>query len=116
MEKNFLNYEQSLTLKELGFDEKTFYAYYKDTGNLLAIGKGNTYDTPAPLYQQAFRWFRKKHQLHSTITSISQESWQWHITKPSESLGTLYEEDFYTYEEAEDACINKLIEIAKESV
>ncbi len=47
------------------------------------------------------------------ITSISQESWQWHITKPGESLGKLYEEDFYTYEEAELECLKKLIEIVK---
>lgn len=64
------------------------------------------------------RWFREKYNLHSTITSISQESWQWHITKPGESLGKLYEEDFYTYEEAEQAgvmleCLKKLIEIVK---
>jgi hypothetical protein len=59
------------------------------------------------------RWFREKYNLHSTITSISQESWQWHITKPGESLGKLYEEDFYTYEEAELECLKKLIEIVK---
>ncbi len=59
------------------------------------------------------RWFRNEHKLHSTITSISQESWQYHITKPGEVLGTLYEEDFYFYEEAEYYCIEKLIEILK---
>jgi hypothetical protein len=51
--------------------------------------------------------------LHSTITSISQESWQWHITKPGESLGKMYQEDFYTYEEAELACLVKLIDIVE---
>jgi hypothetical protein len=66
-----------------------------------------------PLFQQAFRWFREKYQLHSTITSISQESWQWHITKPGESLGKMYQEDFYTYEEAELACLFKLIDIVE---
>jgi hypothetical protein len=59
----------------------------------------------------ALRWFREKYQLHSTITSISQESWQWHITKPGESLGKMYQEDFYTYEEAEQDCLVKLIDI-----
>jgi hypothetical protein len=67
----------------------------------------------APLYQQAFRWFREKYKLHSTITSISQESWQWHITRPGESLGKLYNEDFYTFEEAELECLIELIEIVK---
>lgn len=59
----------------------------------------------------ALRWFREKYQSHSTITSISQESWQWHITKPGESLGKMYQEDFYTYEEAEQDCLVKLIDI-----
>ena len=61
------------------------------------------------------RWFREKYKLHSTITSISQESWQWHITKPGESLGKLYNEDFYTYEEAESACLDELIKIVKKN-
>jgi hypothetical protein len=69
--------------------------------------------TAAPTFSQAFRWFREKYQLHSTITSISQESWQWHIQKPGQQLGKLYDEDFYTYEEAELACLKRLIEIVK---
>ena len=104
MEKEFIPYEQALALKELGFDEPCMSS--RDMNN----GKGLI---QIPLYQQAFRWFREKHKLHFTITSISQESWQWHITKPGESLGKLYDEDFYTYEEAELACLNKLIELIK---
>jgi len=106
MNKEFVTYEQALALKELGFNIPSVSDYsYPSSGNLI---------TQAILYQQAFRWFREKHQLHSTITSISQESWQWHITKIGESLGKLYDEDFYTYEEAEDACIDKLINMVKE--
>ena len=104
MKKEFINYNQALALKELGFDEPCMASKDMNNGHGLI---------QLPLYQQAFRWFREKHQLHSTITSISQESWQWHIAKPGESLGKLYDEDFYTYEEAEDACIDKLIEIVK---
>jgi len=105
MEKEFIPYEQALELKELGFDIPSISGYsYSDSDKLL---------TQAILYQQAFKWFREKYKLHSTITSISQESWQWHITKPGESLGKLYDEDFYTYEEAELACLKKLIEIVK---
>ena len=119
MENEFVSYTQALALKELGFDEESF-------GHYRTFGKNLFYATPiarnlparyrvinAPLYQQAFSFFREKHKLHSTITSISQESWQWHITKPGESLGKLYNEDFYTYEEAEQECLDKLIEICK---
>ena len=69
-----------------------------------------------PTFAQAFRWFREKYQLHATVTSISQESWQWHITKPGESLGKLYDEDFYTHGEAELACLEKLLEIVEENL
>ena len=124
MTQEFIPYELAVKLKELGFDEPclgrwlVITEWEKPTGEVrLQIGsKVEDYSKnqcAAPLYQQAFRWFREKYQLHSTITSISQESWQWHITKPGESLGKLYDEDFYTYEEAELACLDKLIEITK---
>lgn len=113
MKKEFIPYEIALALKELGFDEPCLM-YIDDEEDLINDDTAEWIGAiKAPLYQQAFRWFRKKYQLHSTITSISQESWQWHITKPGESLGKLYDEDFYTYEEAELECIKKLIEIVK---
>ncbi len=113
MKKEFIPYEIALALKELGFDEPCLM-YIDDEEDLINDDTAEWIGAiKAPLYQQASRWFRKKYQLHSTITSISQESWQWHITKPGESLGKLYDEDFYTYEEAELECIKKLIEIVK---
>lgn len=126
-EKEFVPYEQALALKELGFDEpfKIFdqAIVFRNKGicmaNEYALEYFDFYGDEvisAPLKQQVFRWFREKYDLHSTITSISQESWQWHITKPGESLGKLYEEDFYTYEEAELECLKKLIEIVKQQL
>jgi len=105
MEKEFVPYVLAVKLKALGFNKLCMSSRDMNNGEGLI---------QLPLYQQAFRWFREKYQLHSTITSISQESWQWHITKPGESLGKLYDEDFYTYEEAELACLEKLIEIVEQ--
>ncbi len=117
MEKEFVTYNQALALKDLGFDEPCFMFYYDEgyglTRDVIIKTSKDSNPCNAPLKQQAFSFFREKHKLHSTITSISQESWQWHITKPGESLGKLYNEDFYTYEEAEQACLDKLIEIIK---
>ena len=125
MEKEFIPYEQALALKELGFDEPCLFAFDNCStpmrcSNLRTneqkfngVNYNSSTYTSQPTFSQAFRWFREKYKLHSTITSISQESWQWHITKPGESLGKLYEEDFYNYEEAELACLKKLIEIVK---
>jgi hypothetical protein len=126
MENNFVSYEIALELKELGFDEKCLAIYSnanRKTGlytlkefrlKLIKQYSQENKGVKAPLFQEVFDWFREKHKLHSTITSISQESWQWHITKPGESLGKVFDEDFYSYEEARLACLQKLIEICKE--
>lgn len=96
-------------LKKLGYKHYTEYTI-EELDNLPLNSEERIIEQSLVL-----RWFREKYNLHSTITSISQESWQWHITKPGESLGKLYEEDFYTYEEAELECLKKLIEIVNES-
>ena len=120
LQKDFLHYELALKMKQLGFDEPCMY--YVDEQNNSFIYNFQTHPDEfiewcgvkvisTPTYSQSFKFFREKYQLHSTITSISQESWQWHITKPGESLGKMYQEDFYTYEEAEQDCLVKLIDI-----
>lgn len=54
----------------------------------------------APNQSLLQKWLREVHEIHITITSISQESWQCHITRIGECLGKNYTEDLYTYEEA----------------
>jgi hypothetical protein len=127
MKKEFIPYEQALALKELGFDEESLGRYN---------GEGYLYNTLAPykyiiipstgiqsiknyclapLYQQAFRWFREKYGLYgypfsqSSQTNIwfkyfIQQEWKDQITSDS----------FNTHEEAELECLKKLIEIIKE--
>jgi hypothetical protein len=119
LEKEIVLPKEALALKSIGFDEFCFY-YYVDNKlikNLLDISNKDCDSVDnqclAPTYSQAFRWFRDKHKLHATITSISQESWQWHIQEPGQKLGELYNEDYYYYEEAELECLKELIEIVK---
>lgn len=57
-------------------------------------------------------WFLSNN-IHITITSISQESWQYHITKPGDSLGKLYDEDFYTKQQARHEVILMCFELMK---
>jgi len=64
-------------------------------------------------YSLVIDWFRKKYSLHITITSQSQESWQWHIQFPHDSLNKLWEEDFYDFEEAREQAILKAIELCQ---
>jgi len=121
MTREFIPYEQALALKELGFDEPCFRWYDERWGDDLQQDKFNTnkdlfmtdLDCSAPLYQQAFRWFRKKYQLDSSIALVA-NGYGFYIhknrnyTNKGESYGM-----YITYEEAELECLVKLIEIVK---
>ena len=114
MNKEFVPHEPSLALKELGFDEPCFGWYSKD--GTFYEGKMTIHQglLSAPLYQQAFRWFREKHNLKSCImfrTSMAdnEEYYDW-LIKGQE---VVYRH-FKTYEEAELECLGKLIEIVKQ--
>jgi hypothetical protein len=122
MKTEFIPYEQALELKELGFDERTLRAYYKESEQLLDIGSGNMYDTKAPLYQQAFRWFREKYNLYSTINvdmtmepKFCYSIYEYDLEKYSEGwwIAVVNSDLYYTHEETELACLIKLIEIVK---
>jgi hypothetical protein len=117
MEKQFIPYEQALALKELGFDEACFglYAPPCKTVFLHHYGLLDAKEQHlAPLYQQAFRWFREKHQIDSHIKKDENDDACYGYEAIIEceddfvDVGT-----FNTYEEAELACLNKLIEIVK---
>jgi hypothetical protein len=140
MNKEFVPYEESLTLKELGFDEPCIAFYYNKT-KFLKLGDnpdylinkrkasyvfGNEeYDvTLAPLYQQAFRWFREKYNLRGFIGfRPNVKQFDCHIYDMSlsgkEYVKQRTMEEFNkdpkvgTYEEAELECLKKLIEIVK---
>lgn len=105
MKNEFIPYEQALALKNLGFDEPCFAAYLK-AGRFLDISEyvnHGDYRILAPLYQQAFRWFREKHGLRHFI-----EFDDGHYNLVVQSSLVYYCD---TYEEAELACLKKLIEL-----
>lgn len=119
MTREFVSYEIALALKELGFNEPCMAIYYsKDKSFSWHHHKDHTNDEPAldsgefnisaPTYSAAFRWFREKHGMHHTIQYDGKEyiayTHNYHKT-------TKYK--FDTYEEAELACLDKLIEIIK---
>lgn len=136
MEKLFIPYEESLELKELGFDEPCFGIFNKE-GELRQSEKNNhnlsvdRYDFPiydeknihhegirAPLYQQAFRWFREKHNLDSFVKHLYKSTIKvGYYFGIDEYKGVEFQmdiDDWYdTHEEAELECLKKLIEIVK---
>jgi len=126
MTKEFVPYELALKLKELGFNEPCFGYYFTLNGtdwNFAdnyefyqiddQLNIGHKFTLLAPIFQQAFRWFREKYDMSGEINSYySDKKWSFNY-----DIVTIYKEKasdrFDAYEEAELACLEKLIEIVE---
>jgi len=126
MIKEFIPYQQALALKELGFDELclTYYNYDMkiERSDDWAFGctledKRDRNECLAPLYQQAFRWFREKHKLESIVVpsgnSEGKTNGYYFEIIFDFSKDNIESDSYPSYEEAELACIDKLIKIVK---
>jgi hypothetical protein len=124
MEKEFIPYELALRMKKLGFNEPCFGSYRAGSHQLDIIESGNilsNFTIFAPLYQQAFRFFRVKYsicvEIHETTDwEEDNESWSFVIFKYrlGDNDGMISSTiDYDTYEDAELDCLKKLIEIVK---
>jgi len=128
MEKEFVNYDIALELKELGFDEQCFGLFVSMNNELLIKEMPNQQESEqyfggilAPTFSQAFRWFREKYKLHQSIEQYYGEKFYFNIKDmvhprrwdeyPVTKLKAFNESD--SQEEAELACLQKLIEIVK---
>jgi|LakMenE01Jun11ns_1017448.scaffolds.fasta_scaffold9178466_2 hypothetical protein len=114
MEKEFIPYEQALELKELGFDEECLGHYKTIKGGIMTSffieqppidESGGVFITKAPLYQQASRWFREKYGL---VCYVKYDSGIFEAVTDGG-----YYSKFNTFQEAELACLKKLIEVVK---
>jgi hypothetical protein len=132
--KDFTLHPEAFELKQLGFDEPCFTYYKNDQlSDILELVKNSEMTNvnnesddyiSAPTYSQAFRWFREKYNLRGFIGfRPNVKMFDYHIYDMSLS-GLEYTkqrtmEEFNkdpkvgTYEEAELACLKKLIEIVK---
>jgi hypothetical protein len=124
MKTEFIPYELALKMKQLGYkkegvDEECF-AFYDEEEYLFTVREQDDIDEEwliAPTFSQAFRWFREKHGAVCEI--IRKED-----CNHSEFIGWVYIDDkkidvisywnSKKYEEAEHACLEKLIEIINE--
>jgi hypothetical protein len=121
MKNEFVTYEQALALKELGFDEPCIGYYYNgklcfDSPGVNLTGPSG--EQPLPLYQQAFRWFREKHELYHSVYADKRADdltllYKVHVYRLDEELSEYSYRWAKTYEKAEQACLDKLIEICK---
>jgi hypothetical protein len=133
MVKEFVPYNIALALKELGFKEPCMASYYtKDKEfnvleflptdswgtdfepNFIINGEEGYYCS-APLFQQAFRWFREKHGLFCSIkcTNTKRINGDFYglISKLNEVEYNHF--GYESQEEAELECLKKLIELIK---
>lgn len=119
MKEQFVPYELALKLKELGFDDLC----------LARFNGGGFYMLPAydplrnseikepwfctsPLWQQAFDWFRKKgydsniaKTVALLISCAGHKPYYYSVCESGK--------EFDTYEEARQACLEKLIELVE---
>jgi hypothetical protein len=125
MKTEFIPYEQALALKELGFSISCYERYHNEE---LEVDYGNwnghciDHIVSAPLYQQAFRWFRERYNLFSSETYLRginngklpvTHSYSFRIFN-IDNFEDFYGDEYNTYEEAELECLKKLIEIVRE--
>ena len=122
LEKEFVPFEIALELKQLGFDDEVIATYPKNRRELKLNNVKVTETTKAILFQQAFRWFRENYSLQGIIWSgkISTVFYGYNILNISKQKYIINNTelgggdcDYDTYEEAELACLKKLIEIVQ---
>jgi len=123
--KEFVTYKQALALKELGFDDPCFGYHniaYGDDSLGFSRGRGhiNSKDKnfpSAPLYQQAFRWFRDNCNYHHYIEPIwrnNEVHYEFCVANSPSDNKEFEEGDIIeSYEEAESKCLDKFIELFK---
>lgn len=117
MKNEVVTFQQALDLCALGFNEVTCCGYLIENRELYLCDLDNEEfykpekDLHAPLKQQVFKWFREKYfylyKIHKCAPNRFSYSYEnkygFHV----------YKDNFKTYEEAESACIDKLIELVK---
>jgi hypothetical protein len=129
MTELFIPYEEAKALRDLGFNEKCLTTYLNgelETKEMFFFKHTfRSHETQefisAPLYSQAFKWFREKHDLSGCIDQGRTINNIWFIftiseRKLSDELPEICRsnKEFKDYEQAELACLRKLIEITKQ--
>ena len=126
IENEFVDYNTALALKKLGFDEPCILLYRGlDTQPVCQMSydfkteKNSDYNDATnywltvPTFSQCFSWFREKYNVKSCFDWHPTEHYRYCIYY---STNKYFQQcDFLVHEEAELACLKKLIEIVNES-
>lgn len=122
-EKDIVSFDQALELCSIGFNKSTFCHYTIETRQLClsSLDEDGLYmpdkDIAAPTKSQVFRWFRENYnRLYVDLFVDDDKTFGYAISYfiPEGRVDKPYKRQFTSYEEAENACINQLIEIAKQ--
>ena len=122
MKTLFLPYRLAVKMKEIGFDEECL-AYYKIENNEFSFYENGRWDIininlknseikncTAPLYQQAFDWFRSKgYQISIWVDPEQEDSCMTEIFFDKQYL--FESREYRPYKETRQECLEKLIEI-----
>lgn len=124
MEVDFVPYQEALELKALGFDELCLAVHYEHKWSLYSKSRGirnsnkiiEQWLCTAPTFSQAFRWFRENYGLWFRPDYYDETrayNFQGSIHKLGKFSSLAHIGDHNNAEEAELACLRKLIEIVK---
>jgi hypothetical protein len=129
MDKEFVPYELALALKDIGYQSanpiggyRGGAVFYYDKGSELFYDGLPMYSSSyhdgqiiAPLYQQAFDWFREEYDMASFVQRFEGDVFDYEINSDIFTEETDFGDGYFdTYEEARLACIKKLIQIVKQ--
>jgi len=128
MKNEFVPYPLALRMKALGFKERVLTYYENEVPKLYNGISGWDFNSSfltccsRPTYSQAFKWFREKYGYLHHITYFDpvkaqipgEADYQGLVLFPHQDVHKLAKISYDTYEEAELACLEKLIEIEEE--
>ena len=126
MTQEFVPFELAVKLKALRFDELCF-TFFTAKGLMYmsldfnGVNSYRLYDNEclAPTYSQALRWFREEQDIEGFVHKSIEGNYYFVIKRTGNNESNIYEfmkttpKNFDTYEEAELACLTKLIEIVE---
>jgi hypothetical protein len=117
MNKEFVPYNLALRLGSLGFDEPCFAYLDCDRNFIFNETKTNFLDCEIkiPTFSQAFRWFDYSTEWSGFIVPSREEGcFDWWIQNYTDPQLSIESDEWYRgREEAELACLEKLIEIVE---
>jgi hypothetical protein len=125
MKREFVPFALAVKLKTLGFDEPCLKLWEKtilftslvDTSEFKKVVSERY--CSAPTWQSAFRWLLKEHNLYAIIIPTITMHWTFKTMTIIEGMVEappykhVNAHDYVTQEEAELACLEKLIEIVE---